>query len=95
MESLNVSGPALKDFVAGIDERLLLAGQLQIMRDHQPNQLLELHARLPVSFRHGLRWIAKQVIDFGGTIVAGILLYMSLPVKIERLRSCIQEITTE
>ena len=72
--------------------RMVFAGQLQIVIDHQLHELLEVNRRLPAQDSARLARITHQQIDLGRAIVSGIYLDVIVPVEIEMTKSLIEKV---
>src|SRR5260221_9420546 len=76
-----MAGPPRLAGEAGVGERALARRQVQIVLDHQGDQLLEAQRRLPAEDTPRLGGIALQGVDLGRPEVARIDLDMLLPVQ--------------
>jgi hypothetical protein len=62
----------------------LALGELEVGLDHDLHEFLELHLGLPAELLLRLGRVADQQLDLGGTLVAGVVLDVLLPVEVQQ-----------
>src|SRR5579872_3270062 len=89
---LSMRSTAQKYLVAGLCQSLLLARKLQIVVQHQADQLPETDLGPPTERALDLGWIAAQLIGLGRPQIARIAFDELLPVEIAQARCHIQKV---